>query len=89
MVCFNLDAIMAGHTDAQRAHQKCLLTIESKLDDVVQQSDTTKRVNNELMEAYHASREENTLLKAMTEELMRKIMEQSSPRTPPIPGHRE
>jgi hypothetical protein len=82
-VCFNLDAIIAGNMDAQRAHEKRLLAMESKLDDVLQQSDMTKRVNNELLEAYHTSREENTLLKAAIQELRRKIMEQSSPPTPP------
>jgi hypothetical protein len=59
--------------------------MESKLDDHLQQSDTTKRVNNELLEAYRASREENTLLKAAIEELIRMIMEQTSPPTPPSP----
>jgi hypothetical protein len=84
-VCFNLDAIMAGNTDAQRAHQKRLLAMESKLDDLLQQSDVTKCVNNELLEAYHAAREENTILKAPIEELTRKIMDQTSPPTPPSP----
>jgi hypothetical protein len=83
MVCFNLDTIMARNTDMQRAHEKCLLAMESKLDDVLQQSDVTRRINNELLEAYHALREENTLLKAAVEELMRKIIEQASPPTPP------
>jgi hypothetical protein len=82
MVCFNMEAIMAVNTDTQRAHEKRLLAMESKLDDVLQQSDATRRVNNELLEAYHASREENTLLKAAVEELTRKITEQASPPTP-------
>jgi hypothetical protein len=84
-VCFNLDAIMASNTDAQRAYEKCLLAMESKLDDLLQQLDVTKRVNNELLEAYRASREENTLLKATIEELMRKIMEQTLTPTPLSP----
>jgi hypothetical protein len=69
-VCFNLDAIMAGNMDAQCAHQKCLLAMESKLDDPLQQSDATKHVNNELLEAYRASCNENTILKATIEDLM-------------------
>jgi hypothetical protein len=84
-VWFNLDTIVAGNTDTQRAHEKPLLVMESKLDDVLQQSHATKRVNNELLEAYHASREENTLLKAAIEELTRKIMEQTLLPTPPSP----
>jgi hypothetical protein len=84
-VCFNLDMIMARNTDAQRAQEKRLLAMESKLDDVLQQLDATKHVNNELLEAKRASREENTLLKAAIEELTRKITEQSSPPTPPCP----
>jgi hypothetical protein len=43
------------------AYEKCLVAMESKLDDVLQQLDATRRVNNELLEAYRASREENTL----------------------------
>jgi hypothetical protein len=73
---------MAGNTDTQCTHEKCLLRMESKLDDVLQQSDATKCVNDELLEAYHVSREENTLQKAAIEELMRTIMEQTSPATP-------
>jgi small-conductance mechanosensitive channel len=84
-VCFNLDAIMAGNMDTQCANQKRLLAMESKLDDLLQQSDATKRINNELLEAYRASREENTLLKAAIEELTSKIMEQTSTPTPPSP----
>jgi hypothetical protein len=84
-VCFNLDAIMAGNTDVQRAHEKCLLAMESKLDDLLQQSDASKRVNNDLLEAYHVSCEENTHLKTAIKELTRKIMEQTSPPTPPSP----
>jgi hypothetical protein len=85
MVCFNLGAIMAGNTDMQCAHETCLLTMGSKLDELLQQSDATKRVNNELLEAYRASRKENTLLKAAIEELMTKITEQALPTTPPSP----
>jgi L-rhamnose isomerase len=85
MVCFNLDAIMAGNTNAQRAHETRLLMMESKLDELLQQSDATKCVNNELLEAYRASCEENTLLKAAIEELTTKIIEQASPTTPPSP----
>jgi hypothetical protein len=44
--------------------------MESKLDDLLQQSDMTKCINDELLEAYYASCEENTLLKAAMEELM-------------------
>jgi hypothetical protein len=84
-VCFNLDAIMAGNTNAQRAHETRLLAMGSKLDELLQQSDVTKRVNNELLEACRISREENTLLKAVIEELMTKITEQASPTTPPCP----
>jgi hypothetical protein len=69
-VSFNLDVIMAGNTDEQCAHQKRLLAMESKLDDLLQQSDATKHINAELLEAYHASHKENTLLKAAMEELM-------------------
>jgi hypothetical protein len=36
MVCFNLDVIMAGNMDVQCAHQKCLLAMESKLDELLQ-----------------------------------------------------
>jgi hypothetical protein len=85
MECFNLDVIMATNTDAKRAHQKCLLTMESKLDDLLQQSDASKHINNELLEAYHVLLEENTLLKAAMEELMRKITEQTATHTPPSP----
>jgi hypothetical protein len=83
MVCFDLDAIMAGNTDTQCAHKKRLLTMEGKLDDILQHSDVTRCINNELLQAYRASREENTLLKAAVEELTRKITEQASPPTPP------
>jgi hypothetical protein len=83
IVCFNLDAIMARNTDTQCAYEKCLLAIESKLDNILQQSDMTRRINNELLEAYRVSCEENTLLKAAVEELTRKITEQASPPTPP------
>jgi hypothetical protein len=51
MVCFNLDTIMAGNMDAQCTHEKCLLAMESKLEEILQHSDVTKRVNNELLEA--------------------------------------
>jgi hypothetical protein len=83
MVCFNMEVIVAVNTDMQPAHEKCLLAMESKLDDVLQQSDVTRCVNNELLEAYRVSRKENTLLKATVEELTRKITEQASPPTPP------
>jgi hypothetical protein len=76
---------MAGNMDTQCTHQKCLLAMESKLDDLLQQSDMTKRVNIKLLEAYHMSREDNTLLKAAIEEVTRKITEQTSPPTPPSP----
>jgi hypothetical protein len=76
-VCFNLGAIKATNTDAQCAHQKCLLAIESNRDDLHYQSDATKCINNELLEAYRASWEQNTLLKAAIEELPRNITEQS------------
>jgi hypothetical protein len=85
MVCFNLDVIMAGNTDMQCIHETCLLAMGSKLDELLQQSDTTKRVNNKLLEAYRVSCEENTLLKAVIQELMTKITEQASPTTPPSP----
>jgi hypothetical protein len=85
VVCFTLDAIIAGNTDTPRAPEKRLLVMESKLDDVLQQSDVTKCINNELLEAYRASRKENTLLKAAVEELLRKVMEQTSLPTPPSP----
>jgi hypothetical protein len=84
-MCFNLDVIMAGNTDAQRAHDKHLLAMESKLEEIPQYSDVTKCINNELLEAYHASCEENALLKAAIEELTRKIMEQTSAPTSPSP----
>jgi signal recognition particle GTPase len=84
-MCSNIDAIMAINTDTQRAHEKHLLAMKSKLDDILQQSDVTRRINDELLEAYRASREENTLQKAAIEELTRKIMEQASPPTPLSP----
>jgi hypothetical protein len=59
--------------------------MESKLDDVLQQLDVTKYINNKLLEAYGISYEEYTLLKAVIEELMRMIMEQTLPPTPPSP----
>jgi hypothetical protein len=69
-VCFNLDAIMAGNLEEQCTYQKHLLMMERKLDDLLQQLDMTKCINNELLAAYCASHEENTLLKAAMEALI-------------------
>jgi hypothetical protein len=43
----------------------------------------TKCINNELIEAYHVSCEQNTHLKAVIEDLMYKITEQTATPTPP------
>jgi hypothetical protein len=83
--CSNLDMIMAGNTEAQHADQKCLLSIHSKLDSLLQLTDATKRINKELLMAYHAWHVENTVLKAAIEDLMRKITEQTGTPTPPSP----
>jgi hypothetical protein len=60
-----VDSIITNRTDIQCANQICLLLMESKLDNYLQQSDMTKHVNKDLLMAYHATREENILLYTM------------------------
>jgi hypothetical protein len=69
-VCFNLDAIMASNNKAQYSNQKHLLSIESKLDSLLQLMDATTHGNEELLMAYHVSHEENAILKAAVDDLI-------------------
>jgi cell division protein FtsB len=56
--------------------------MESKLDNLIQQSETTKHVHDELLEAHRAVHGENAQLQTTIDQLMRKIGDLNSP--PPL-----
>jgi coenzyme F420-reducing hydrogenase delta subunit len=77
--------IMAGNNEAQCSNQKHLLSIESKLDSLLQLMDVTTCDNEELLMAYHASHEENAILKATVDDMIRQILDLTVTPTPPSP----
>jgi hypothetical protein len=66
---------MAGDMESQCTHQICLLAMDSKLDNLLQQSGTTKCINNKLLVAYPTLHEQHKLLKVAIKDLMCKITE--------------
>jgi hypothetical protein len=53
-----LDMTMADNTDAQHADRKHIISIKEKLDSLLQLTDATQCINEELLIAFRASREE-------------------------------
>jgi DNA repair exonuclease SbcCD ATPase subunit len=80
-----LDGIITDWADTRRAEQTRLLAMESKLDNLLQQSETTKHIHDDLLEAHHALHEENAQLRTTIDQLMRQIGDLYSPPPPLSP----